>query len=86
MHFFDLPFAQKRFCGAEGLSNVVTLSTMRGHSFAKDYGVLIETGPLAGLAARSVVVLDQDNRVLYAELVREIADEPNYDAALKAAA
>lgn len=81
----DLPFAQKRFCGAEGLDNVVTLSTMRGHSFSKDYGVLIETGPLAGLAARSVVVLNADNEVLYAELVKEIADEPNYDAALKAA-
>jgi thiol peroxidase len=82
----DLPFAQKRFCGAEGLNNVVTLSTMRGHSFAKDYGVLIETGPLAGLAARSVVVLDQDNHVLYSELVKEIADEPDYAAALKAVA
>lgn len=81
----DLPFAQKRFCGAEGLDNVVTLSTMRGHSFSKDYGVLIETGPLAGLAARSVVVLNQDNEVLYSELVKEIADEPNYEAALKAA-
>jgi thiol peroxidase len=81
----DLPFAQKRFCGAEGLDNVVTLSTMRGHSFSKDYGVLIETGPLAGLAARSVVVLNQDNVVLYSELVKEIADEPNYEAALKAA-
>lgn len=81
----DLPFAQKRFCGAEGLDNVVTLSTMRGHSFSKDYGVLIETGPLAGLAARSVVVLNADNEVLYSELVKEIADEPNYEAALKAA-
>ena len=81
----DLPFAQKRFCGAEGLDNVVTLSTMRGHSFSKDYGVLIETGPLAGLAARSVVVLNANNEVLYSELVKEIADEPNYDAALKAA-
>jgi thiol peroxidase len=82
----DLPFAQKRFCGAEGLANVVTLSTMRGHSFTKDYGVLIENGPLAGLAARSVVVLNEDNEVLYSELVKEIAEEPNYDAALKAAA
>ncbi|MES2488875.1 MAG: thiol peroxidase [Pseudomonadota bacterium] len=82
----DLPFAQKRFCGAEGLDNVVTLSTMRGHSFSKDYGVLIETGPLAGLAARSVVVLNENNEVLYSELVKEIADEPNYEAALKAAA
>ena len=59
---------------------------MRGHSFSKDYGVLIETGPLAGLAARSVVVLNADNEVLYSELVKEIAEEPNYEAALKAAA
>jgi thiol peroxidase len=82
----DLPFAQKRFCGAEGLNNVVTLSTMRGHSFSKDYGVLIETGPLSGLAARAVVVLDEDNQVLYSELVKEIADEPDYESALTAAA
>ena len=80
----DLPFAQKRFCGAEGLSNVVMLSMMRGHSFAKDYGVLLETGPLAGLAARAVVVLDENNQVLHSELVADIADEPNYEAALKA--
>ncbi|MGH8462073.1 MAG: thiol peroxidase [Stenotrophobium sp.] len=82
----DLPFAQKRFCGAEGLSNVVTLSLMRGHGFAKDYGVQIETGPLAGLTARAVVVLDGNNKVVHTELVKEIADEPNYDAALKALA
>jgi thiol peroxidase len=82
----DLPFAQKRFCGAEGLNNVVTLSTMRGHSFSKDYGVLIETGPLGGLAARAVVVLSEDNQVLYSELVKEIADEPDYESALAAAA
>jgi len=82
----DLPFAQKRFCGAEGLSNVVTLSLMRGHNFARDYGVLIEDGPLAGLTARAVVVLDTDNKVLHSELVPEIAQEPNYEAALKALA
>ncbi|MGH8456866.1 MAG: thiol peroxidase [Stenotrophobium sp.] len=82
----DLPFAQKRFCGAEGLSNVVNLSLMRGHSFAKDYGVLIETSPLAGLTARAVVVLDAGNNVVHTELVKEIADEPNYEAALKALA
>ena len=82
----DLPFAQKRFCGAEGLSNVVTLSLMRGHAFSRDYGVLIETGPLAGLAARAVVVLDEHNNVLHAELVKEIADEPDYEAALKTVA
>ena len=80
----DLPFAQKRFCGAEGLSNVVNLSLMRGRNFAKDYGVLIEDGPFAGLTARAVVVLGTDNKVLHSELVGEIAQEPDYDAALKA--
>ncbi len=79
----DLPFAQKRFCGAEGLSNVVNLSLMRGRNFAKDYGVLIEDGPLAGLTARAVVVLGTDNKVLHSELVGEIAQEPDYEAALK---
>lgn len=79
----DLPFAQARFCGAEGLDNVVTLSTLRGREFLRDYGVAIASGPLAGLAARAVVVLDQDDKVLHAEMVGEIADEPNYDAALK---
>lgn len=82
----DLPFAQSRFCGAEGLSNVVMLSLMRGHQFAEDYGVLIETGPLAGLCARACIVLDENNHVLHAELVSEIANEPNYEAALKALA
>lgn len=80
----DLPFAQGRFCGAEGLSNVVMLSLMRGHQFAKDYGLLIETGPLAGLCARACIVLDENNQVLHSELVSEIANEPNYEAALKA--
>jgi len=80
----DLPFAQARFCGAEGLDNVVTLSTMRGHEFLKNYGVAIASGPLAGLAARAVVVLDANDKVLHTELVGEIADEPNYDAALAA--
>ena len=79
----DLPFAQKRFCGAEGIANVVTLSLMRGRTFAKDYGVLIEDGPFAGLTARAVVVLDVDNKVLHSELVGEIANEPDYAAALK---
>ena len=82
----DLPFAQKRFCGAEGLNNVITLSTMRGREFLKDYGVEIASGPLTGLAARAVVVLDAQNRVLYTELVPEIKNEPNYDAAIKALA
>lgn len=80
----DLPFAQARFCGAEGLDNVVTLSTLRGHDFLKNYGVAIASGPLAGLAARAVVVLDEQDKVLHTELVGEIANEPNYDAALKA--
>jgi thiol peroxidase len=80
----DLPFAQKRFCGAEGLNNVQTLSLMRGRSFSDEYGLTIENGPLAGLTARAVVVVDADNKVVHSELVREIADEPDYDAALKA--
>ncbi|WP_371366704.1 thiol peroxidase [Pseudomonas sp. QL9] len=80
----DLPFAQKRFCGAEGLDNVVNLSTMRGAEFLANYGVAIASGPLAGLAARAVVVLDENNKVLHSELVGEIADEPNYAAAVAA--
>ncbi len=82
----DLPFAQSRFCGAEGLDNVQNLSTMRGREFLQDYGVAIETGPIAGVAARAVVVLDENNRVLHSELVSEIKNEPNYDAALAALA
>ena len=82
----DLPFAQGRFCGAEGLDNVQTLSTMRGREFLEAYGVAIKTGPLVGVAARAVVVLDENNRVLYSELVGEIKDEPNYAAALAALA
>lgn len=78
----DLPFAQSRFCGAEGLDNVVTLSTQRGRDFLRNYGVAIAGGPLGGLAARAVVVLDQNDNVVHTELVGEIADEPNYDAAL----
>ncbi|WP_327584990.1 thiol peroxidase [Nonomuraea sp. NBC_00507] len=80
----DLPFAQKRFCGAEGLDNVTMLSLMRGREFLTDYGVALESGPMAGLAARAVVVLDGDNKVIYSELVPEIAQEPDYDSALKA--
>lgn len=82
----DLPFAQARFCGAEGLDAVVNLSTLRGAHFLTDYGVAIADGPLKGLAARAVVVLDENNRVLHSELVPEIGDEPNYDAALAALA
>ncbi|MGN7743800.1 thiol peroxidase [Pseudomonas sp. 22526] len=78
----DLPFAQARFCGAEGLENVQNLSTLRGREFIENYGVAIADGPLAGLTARAVVVLDENDTVLHSELVKEIADEPNYDAAL----
>ncbi len=77
----DLPFAQARFCGAEGIDNVVMLSTFRS-GFARDYGVAIDSGALKGLTARSVVVLDENNRVLHSELVGEIANEPDYAAAL----
>jgi len=80
----DLPFAMSRFCGAEGTNNVVTLSTMRGAEFMKNYGVAITSGPLAGITARAVVVLDESNQVLHAELVPEIKQEPDYDAALAA--
>jgi thiol peroxidase len=80
----DLPFASSRFCSAEGITNVVNLSMMRSRNFAKDYGVLITDSPLAGVTARAVVVLDADNKVLYTELVPEITQEPNYDAALAA--
>ena len=80
----DLPFAMARFCGAEGLNNVVTLSTFRGRDFHGKYGVDITDGPLKGLTARAVIVLDENNKVLHSELVPEIADEPNYGAALAA--
>jgi thiol peroxidase len=80
----DLPFAAGRFCSTEGLNNVVTLSTLRGREFMKAYGVEITSGPLAGVTARCVVVLDESDTVLHAELVPEIGQEPNYDAALAA--
>ncbi len=80
----DLPFAMDRFCSAEGLANVVSLSMMRSHDFARDYGVLITDGPLAGITARAVVVLDAHDRVVYTQLVPEITQEPDYDAALAA--
>ena len=80
----DLPFAQKRFCASEGLDNVVNLSMLRGREFLKDYGVAIAEGPLVGLAARAVVVLDEHDKVLHSELVAEIADEPDYEAAIVA--
>ena len=81
----DLPFAMARFCGAEGIDNVVTLSSFRS-GFAQEYGVAIADSPLRGLIARSVLVLDENNRVIYAQLVPEIKNEPDYDAALTALA
>ncbi len=80
----DLPFASGRFCTTEGLKNVAALSMMRSKNFAKDYGVLIEDGPLAGLCARAVVVVGADDQVLYTQLVPEITQEPDYDAAMAA--
>ncbi len=80
----DLPFAHKRFCGAEDLENVHSLSTMRSGDFARNYGVLIADGPLAGLTARAVIVLDENDTVVHSELVPEIGQEPDYEAALKA--
>ncbi len=81
----DLPFALSRFCGAEGLEKVVTASGFRS-TFASDYGVKIVDGPLAALTARAIVVIGTDGNVLHTELVSEVANEPNYDAALKALA
>lgn len=80
----DLPFAQARFCKAENVTNVITLSMMRSRNFAKDYGVLMTDGPLAGICARAVIVLDTNDKVIYTELVPEIAQEPNYATALAA--
>lgn len=80
----DLPFANGRFCSSEGVEGVETLSLMRGRDFAEDYGVLIVDGPLAGITARAVVVLDADDRVVHSELVPEIAQEPDYDKAMAA--
>lgn len=77
----DLPFAQKRFCGAEGLNNVEMLSSFRS-SFSNDWALKITDGPLAGLCSRSVVVLDENNKVLYTEQVADIVNEPNYEQAL----
>ncbi len=81
----DLPFAQKRFCEAEGIKAVVPLSELRNRDFGRNYGVEMKDGPLAGLLSRAVVVLDKDNRVTYTQQVPEIAQEPDYAAALAAA-
>lgn len=81
----DLPFAQKRFCDAAKLSNVISLAMMRSRNFAKDYGVLLVDGPLAGITTRAIVVLDENNKVLHTQLVDDIRKEPDYDAAMTAA-
>ncbi|TCL02510.1 MULTISPECIES: thiol peroxidase [Sodalis] len=78
----DLPFAQSRFCGTEGLHRVITLSTLRDRQFMRRYGVEITDGPLKGLTARAVMVLDERNKVLYSQRVAEITHEPDYDRAL----
>lgn len=82
----DLPFAQSRFTQQESLNNVITLSEMRNKNFSKDYGVLIQDGPLAGVMARAVVIIDESGKVTYTELVPEITQEPDYDKALAALA
>lgn len=81
----DLPFAQKRFCEAEGIDKVITLSELRDRSFGSAYGAEITTGPMAGLLSRAIVVLDRNDRVVYTEQVPEIAQEPAYEEALQAA-
>ncbi len=81
---YDLPFAHKRFCGAEGIENVVSASLFRDNAFAENAGVLITDGPLKGLTARAVLVLDENNQVVHAQLVDDITHEPDYDAALAA--
>ncbi len=80
----DLPFAQGRFCGVEKLKNVQPLSMMRSRKFAKDYGVLLVDGPLSGLTARAVIIIDEQGKVIYTELVGEVSHEPDYDAAIAA--
>lgn len=80
----DLPFAAGRFCAAEGIDNVVTASAFRNPEFAQAYGVLMADGPLKGLLARSVVVIDSEGKIAYTQLVPEVTEEPNYDAALAA--
>ena len=81
----DLPFAQSRFCSTEGLNNVVPLSLFRSHDFLKEYGLQLADGPLRGLMARAVVVIDENGKVCYTQLVSNISNEPDYDAALRAA-
>jgi len=83
---YDLPFAYKRFCGAEGIENAVTTSDFRGKSFGSAYGLELVDGPLAGLLTRAVLVLDESHTVRYSEVVSEITNEPDYDAAMAAIA
>lgn len=78
----DLPFAMKRFCTSENINSVIPLSMMRSRNFAKDYGVLLVDGPLSGITARAVIVINKNNEIIHSELVNEIANEPNYDDAL----
>ena len=78
----DLPFAMKRFCSAESIESVKPMSMMRSRNFAKDYGVLLVDGPLSGITARAVVVINKHKKIIHSELVQEIANEPNYEAAL----
>jgi thiol peroxidase len=78
----DLPFAMKRFCSSESIESVKPMSMMRSRNFAKDYGVLLVDGPLSGITARAVIVIDKDKKIIHSELVQEIANEPNYEAAL----
>ena len=78
----DLPFAMKRFCASESLDNVHPMSMMRSRNFAKDYGVLLVDGPLSGITTRAIVTISKDNTILHSELVPEIANEPNYQAAI----
>lgn len=80
----DLPFAHRRFCAAEGIDKVITLSDFRNKGFADTYGVAMMDGPMAGLHARAIVIIDKQNKVVYTELVPVIGQEPNYEAALKA--
>ncbi len=79
----DLPFAMKRFCVQESLNSVKPLSMMRSRNFAKDYGVLLTDGPLSGITARAVIVIDKEDKIIYSELVQEIANEPNYENVIK---
>ncbi|HFY0484566.1 TPA: thiol peroxidase, partial [Escherichia coli] len=80
----DLPFAQSRFCDTENLNNIITLSTFRNVEFLQTYGVKISDGPLKGLAARAIVIIDENDNVLFSELVNEITTEPDYETVLTA--